>query len=97
MESSTPLGPLTSWQTSAWMELRRAVRVTAVFKTIPAEVDETGAIRPEEPVRLPPGAQVLVTVLEDETPETALLSEPALAADWERPEEEAAWSHSSQG
>ena len=97
MESSTPLGPSTSWQTSAWMELRRAVRVTAVFKTIPAEVDETGAIRPKEPVRLPPGAQVLVTVLEDETSETALLSEPALAADWERPEEEAAWSHLSQG
>jgi hypothetical protein len=46
---------------------------------------------------LPPGAQVLVTVLEDETSETALLSEPALAADWERSEEEAAWSHLSQG
>ncbi|MEW6348732.1 MAG: hypothetical protein AB1646_06690 [Thermodesulfobacteriota bacterium] len=25
--------------------------------------------------------------------ETALLSEPALAEDWDRPEEDAAWSH----
>ncbi|HUR52856.1 MAG TPA: hypothetical protein VMZ71_01910 [Gemmataceae bacterium] len=27
------------------------------------------------------------------TNETALLSEAALAADWSRPEEDAAWSH----
>lgn len=26
-------------------------------------------------------------------PETALLSEPALAEDWNRPEEDEAWSH----
>jgi hypothetical protein len=41
--------------------------------------------------------RALVTIL-DETqtiaaPETALLSEPALAADWNRPEEDEAWSH----
>jgi hypothetical protein len=29
--------------------------------------------------------------------ETALLSEAALAADWQRPEEDAAWSQLSQG
>jgi hypothetical protein len=38
----------------------------------------------------------LVTVLEEPaaTPgETALLAEASLAADWLRPEEDAAWSH----
>jgi len=30
---------------------------------------------------------------EPAVPETALLSEPSLAEDWSRPEEEAAWSH----
>lgn len=37
------------------------------------------------------------TTLEEESvsrvPETALLSEAALAEDWDRPEEAAAWSH----
>ncbi len=30
---------------------------------------------------------------EPEISETAVLSEPALAKDWGRPEEDAAWSH----
>ena len=36
-----------------------------------------------------------MTILADERdiPETALLSEVALAGDWNRPEEDAAWSH----
>ena len=61
--------------------------------TIEAEVDENGNIRPKEPVALVPGSRVLVTVLEPTLAETALLSEPALAADWQRPEEDAAWVH----
>jgi predicted DNA-binding antitoxin AbrB/MazE fold protein len=65
--------------------------------TIEAEVDEKGNIRPKEPVTLPPGSRVLITVLETEGAETALLSEAALSADWDRPEEEAAWSHLGQG
>ena len=63
--------------------------------TIEAEVDEQGNIRPKEPVILPPGSRVLVTVLELPGVETALLSEAALAEDWQRPEEDAAWSHFS--
>jgi hypothetical protein len=35
----------------------------------------------------------LVTVLDESAELTALLSEPALAADWNRPEEDAAWRH----
>jgi predicted DNA-binding antitoxin AbrB/MazE fold protein len=64
-----------------------------VHTTIEAEVDENGNIRPKEPVTLVPGSRVLVTVLEPTVAETALLSEPALAADWQRPEEDAAWVH----
>ena len=60
--------------------------------TIEAEVDDQGNIRPKEPVTLLPGSRVLITVLEPEGVDTALLSEAALAADWQRPEEDAAWS-----
>lgn len=61
--------------------------------TIEAEVDEQGNIRPKEPVTLPPGSQLLITVVGGPgTSETALLSEPSLAADWTRPEEDAAWA-----
>jgi hypothetical protein len=63
-----------------------------VHTTIEAEVDEQGNIRPKEPVTIPPGSRVLVTVLEPAGGETALLSEAALAEDWQRPEEDAAWS-----
>ena len=67
-----------------------------VHTTVEAEVDDQGNIRPKEPVTLAPGARVLITVLEPEGADTALLSEPALAADWERPEEDSAWSHLSR-
>jgi hypothetical protein len=65
--------------------------------TIEAEVDEKGNIRPKEAVTLTPGSQLLITVVEVLAPaETALLSEPALAADWSRPEEDAAWADLSR-
>jgi len=63
-----------------------------VHTTVEAEVDDEGNIRPKEPLVLTPGARVLVTVLESGVAETALLSEATLAADWQRPEEDAAWS-----
>jgi hypothetical protein len=62
-----------------------------VHTTIEAEVDDNGNIRPKEPIQLVPGSRVLVTVLEPNLAETALLSEAALAAEWQRPEEDAAW------
>ena len=65
--------------------------------TIEAEVDDQGNIRPTEPVVLAPGSRVLVTVLEPSGAETALLSESSLAADWQRPEEDAAWAQFNQG
>lgn len=66
-------------------------------RIIEAEVDAQGNIRPKQPVALPPGSRVLVTVPEPEGAETALLSEAALGSDWNRPEEDAAWSDLGQG
>lgn len=67
-----------------------------MLKTYAAEVDDRGNIRLLEPVKLPAGHRVLVTLLDEPSPavdETALMSENALAEDWLRPEEDAAWSH----
>jgi hypothetical protein len=66
-----------------------------VLRTVKAEIDEEGRIRPDEDVPLEPGTKVLITFLGD-VPEAALLSERSLSADWSRPEEDAAWSHLSQ-
>ena len=73
-----------------------------MLRTIEAVIDEQGSVRLLEPIRLPTERRALVTILELEyepamsIPETALLSEPALAEDWNRPEEDAAWSHLQQ-
>ena len=75
-----------------------------MLQTVEAMIDETGNVRLLEPLHLSSVHRALVTILEEthavlgEThpiaaPETALLSEPALAADWNRPEEDEAWSH----
>ena len=68
-----------------------------MFRTLEAVIDEQGNVRLLEPIALPAPQRALVTVLEEasasQVPETALLSEAALAEDWNRPEEDAAWSH----
>lgn len=65
--------------------------------TIEARVDEAGVIRPKEPIALPPGSRLLITVLSiPGTGEGALLSEEALAEDWNRPEEDQAWATLAQ-
>ena len=68
-----------------------------MFETFEAIIDEHGNVRLLESVQLPKSRRALVTVLLDDSDgdaaETALLSEPALAKDWNRPEEDAAWSH----
>ncbi len=66
-------------------------------KTLEAVIDEHGRVRLLEALELPEARRALVTVL-DEAPslpenEPALLTEPALAEDWNRPEEDAAWTH----
>jgi hypothetical protein len=68
-----------------------------VIKTVEAVIDEHGRVSLLESVELPEVRRALVTILEEEPAlrisETALLSEIALAEDWNRPEEDAAWSH----
>lgn len=68
-----------------------------MIRTVEATIDEQGNVRLLEPVKLPATRRALVTILEDapsvSVTETALLSEPALARDWNRPEEDIAWSH----
>lgn len=70
-----------------------------MIRTIEAVIDSKGNVRLLEKVRLPGPRRALVTILDDmpHADETALLSEPALAADWSRPEEDAAWSYLQPG
>lgn len=72
-----------------------------MLKTLEAVVEQGGQIRLLEEESLPPGRKVLVTVLSEEpgrkVAETALLSEAALAEDWDREEEDEAWRDLQQG
>ncbi|MEA3351428.1 MAG: hypothetical protein U9Q82_12460 [Chloroflexota bacterium] len=65
--------------------------------TIEATIDKKGSVLLQAPIRLPEMRRALVIILEEEPafsiPETALLSEPVLSADWNRPEEDEAWLH----
>jgi hypothetical protein len=70
-------------------------------RTVEAVIDEQGKVRLLEKIQLPSARHALVTILEDEPVahlnETARLSEAALAEDWNRPEEDAAWAYLQQG
>ncbi len=71
-----------------------------MIRTVEAVIDEQGNVRLLEPVHLTSARRALVMILDDgpaaRAPESALLSEAALAQDWNRPEEDEAWSHLSQ-
>ena len=64
-------------------------------QTIEATIDEQGNVQLLQSIQLSKPRRAYVTILADEqdSPETALLSEAALAEDWDRPEEDAAWSY----
>jgi hypothetical protein len=68
-----------------------------MIQTVEAVMDEKGAVRLLSPVSVSHPRRALVTILEEwpaiQIPETALLSEQSLSYDWNRPEEDAAWSH----
>ncbi len=65
-----------------------------MLRTVEAIVESDGSLRLLESVALRAGERALVTLLgEDDPAEAALLSEPALAADWDREEEDEAWAH----
>ena len=68
-----------------------------MIRTIEAIVDGEGNVKLLEPHRASAARRALVMIL-DESPsgnaaESALLSESALAMDWDRPEEDEAWEH----
>ena len=68
-----------------------------MLQTVEATIDEAGHVRLLEPLHLSSVHRSLVTILDESRPiagpETALLSETALGADWNRLEEDAAWSN----
>lgn len=65
-----------------------------MLRTVEAVVEKDGSLRLLEHIKLRAGDRALVTLLGgDDLAESALLSEPALAADWDREEEDAAWAH----
>ncbi len=69
------------------------------MRTVEAILDVNGVIRLIEPIITLSPRRALVTIL-DEAPlvaDAALLSEAALAEDWTRPEEDAAWAHLQPG
>ena len=71
-----------------------------MLQSIEGIIDEDGNLKILEKVNLPKSRRVIITIL-DEMPTSeefnlALLSEAALARDWERPEEDEAWSHLAQ-
>ncbi len=71
-----------------------------MIQTVEAVVDGQGHVRLLGPVQVEGLRRALVTVLDEpaEIPgETALLAEAALGTDWNRPEEDAAWSHLQPG
>jgi hypothetical protein len=71
-----------------------------MIQTVEAVVDADGHVRLLGKVHVTSPRRALVTVLGEPAAvpgEPALLAEAALAVDWSRPEEDAAWSHLQPG
>jgi hypothetical protein len=67
-----------------------------MIQTVEAVVDASGRVQLLGEVHIAGPRRALVTVLDEPAAvpgEAALLAEAALAVDWNRPEEDAAWSH----
>jgi hypothetical protein len=71
-----------------------------MLRTVEATIDKDGKVRLQQKIQLPESRRALVTILDEPAylvAETALLSEAALAEDWNRPEEEKAWAYLKPG
>ena len=66
------------------------------MRTVRAVVENNGSLRPLEDLSLRVGERVSIAVL-GPSDEVTLLSQAALADDWERPEEDEAWAHLQDG
>lgn len=69
----------------------------SMVQTVEAIIEPDGKVLLLESVNLTEARRALVTIFEDGPAQnvttTALLSEQSLAEDWNRPEEDEAWSH----
>ena len=71
-----------------------------MIQTVEAVVDAAGRVQLLGEVHVTSPRRALLTVLDEPAVvpgEAALLAEAALAVDWLRPEEDAAWSHLQPG
>ena len=71
-----------------------------MIQTIEAVVDVNGRVRLFGEFRIGGPRRALLTILDEEASfpgEAALLAEAALAVDWNRPEEDAAWAYLQPG
>ncbi len=68
-----------------------------MIRTVEATIDVDGVVHLAESVPMASPRRALVTILDEEpipnANETTVLSEAALAEDWNRTEEDAAWSY----
>ncbi len=69
-----------------------------MLQTVEAMIDKNGKVHLLENLQFTKPRRALVTILDEEIIDeqsniTALLSEQALAVDWNRPEEDEAWAH----
>ena len=67
-----------------------------MIQTVEAVIESGGRVRLLEEIKLTGTRRALVTVLDEPAAlpgEAALLAESALAEDWNRPEEDAAWAY----
>lgn len=71
-----------------------------MLQTFEGIIDPDGKLRLLDQVKFSKSRRVLITILdeepEDEARYLALSSEPALAREWDMPEEDEAWSHLAQ-
>ncbi len=71
-----------------------------MLQSIEGMTDQNGKLKIPGNINLPKSRRVIITILEEEPSDEAfnlaLLSESALAKEWERPEEDKAWPHLAQ-
>ena len=66
-----------------------------MLTAVEAIIEKNGEVRLQQPIHLSSPCRAIVTILDEKSEiisETALLSEASLS-DWNRPEEDEAWSH----
>ncbi len=68
-----------------------------VLRSIEVMIEKDGTVRLPKKMKLSSPRRAILTILDEPMIETALLSEAALAEDWNRPEEDKAWAHLQPG